>query len=49
MNGSPLLVSTDSTVYADIAVTADAVAAVDDTDECIELLHTATTVPPLRT
>jgi hypothetical protein len=50
MNSSPLLVSTDSTMYADIAVAADAVAAVDDTDECIELLHTATTtVPPLRT
>jgi hypothetical protein len=29
-------------MYADIAVAADAVAAVDDTDECIELLHTAT-------
>ena len=51
MNSSPLLVSADSTMYADIAVAADAVAAVDDdTDECIELLHTATTtVPPLRT
>ena len=30
-------------MYADIAVAADAVATVDDTDECIELLHTATT------
>ena len=36
MNSSPLLVSTDSTMYADIAVAVVAVVG-----ECIELLQTA--------